>query len=364
MWARKRIDIGWRDLAAGLGYCLTRRRRPAFDDFACLSVRSGFDCLLGALNFPPGSEVMMSALTIPDMARIVEARGLVPVPVDLDIRRMAPVDLERARTPATRVLLVAHLFGGRLDMEPLRKFAGQHGLLLVEDCAQAFDGALISDADVSMYSFGPIKTATALGGAILRVRDGALRERMTALQASWPVQGRLSYALRILKYAVLKAVSGRVVFGILVALLGGAHDRLLNRAVRGFANGGFRRSPSAPLLAMMARRLRTFDGARIERRRHLARRFTNHAAVAGAHWVLPVLSDDPRRLIEQMRAAGFDATQGDSMAVVEPPPGRPEATEARRALARIVYLPLYPEMTDEAMEQMARVLRPALATSP
>ena len=85
---------------------------------ACLSVRSGFDALLGALALPRGSEVLMSAVNIADMARIIEAHGLTPVPVDLDMQTLtvSMASLARAATPCTRAVLVAHLFGSRMPM--------------------------------------------------------------------------------------------------------------------------------------------------------------------------------------------------------------------------------------------------------
>ena len=51
----------------------------------CLSVRSGWDLLLHVLAWPAGSEVIVSAITHPDMIRILRAHGLVPVPVDVDL---------------------------------------------------------------------------------------------------------------------------------------------------------------------------------------------------------------------------------------------------------------------------------------
>src|SRR5690606_31664613 len=124
-----------------------------------------------------------SALNIKGMIKIVDRQGLTPVPIDLDIEHMAPrLELiERAITPATRAIVVAHLFGTRLDLAPLAAIARRRGIMLIEDCAQAFDGSRYRghpEADVSMFSFGPLKTATALGGAILRVRDPALLSRM------------------------------------------------------------------------------------------------------------------------------------------------------------------------------------------
>ena len=154
MWVRKRLDIGWSDLAAALAGCLIPRRQaavveqlerlwsPGGEAIACLSVRSGLDLWLSAMQLPPGSEVLVSAITIPDMLRIIRDHGLVPVPVDVNEEHLAvnPASLERALTPRTRAVLVAHLFGTRLPLEAVVRFCRQHKLLLLEDCAQAFSG--------------------------------------------------------------------------------------------------------------------------------------------------------------------------------------------------------------------------------
>jgi perosamine synthetase len=125
------------------------------------------------------------------MIRIIHAHGLRAVPVDIDPGTLAvwPWMLEAALTPRTRVVLVAHLFGGRMDLGGIARFAKDRGLLLVEDCAQAFQGPKrMGDAvaDVTMYSFGTLKTSTALGGAVLRVRDREVLGRMRGIQASYP----------------------------------------------------------------------------------------------------------------------------------------------------------------------------------
>ena len=254
MWARKRLDVGWSDL----GYGLLRACRPAdrwaaqrrverawsgsADALACLSVRSGFDLLLGALALPPGSEVLVSAITIPHMVEIIEHHGLVPIPVDLDADRLAPrLDrMRRAVTPATRAVVVAHLFGSRIPLEPILALAEAHGLRVIEDCAQAFAGTEYQGhprADASMFSFGPIKKATALGGAVLAVRDARLLQRMRIRQASYPVQSKGAYVRRLLKYGALMACSSRVSFSVLMRalrMMGRDPDRAINGSVRGF----------------------------------------------------------------------------------------------------------------------------------
>lgn len=223
MIPRKRLDIGWRDVLSGIGSCLWARREAAERKLrrawpggdaalACLSVRSGFDALLSVLDFPAGSEILVSAVTIRDMTRILQAHGLVAVPVDLDIQQLAvrPESMERAVTSRTRAILVAHLFGSRMSMEPVLGLARKHGLFVFEDCAQAFAGPedlCPPQADVSMFSFGTIKTATALGGGVLCFRDPQLLDAVRRQQEPWPVRSRWHFLSRLLKYSLLMLLS-------------------------------------------------------------------------------------------------------------------------------------------------------------
>ena len=392
MRVRKRLDIGWKDILWGVSWTcvpfdhsgVERRVEEAWtgvdDTLVCLSVRSGFDLLWETLQFPPKTEVLISALTIPDMARIVEFHNLVPVPVDLDPRTAAPnlESLRRAITPASRAVVVAHLFGTRIPMEPILALARQHGLLVIEDCAQAFDGGRYHghpDSDVAMFSFGPIKTATALGGAVFRVRDRKLLDQMRRRQARYPMQGRLAYLRRLLKYAMLKALSVRPIFSVLTGLwsaVGYDYDRFVNRQTRGFPGPEFfrriRQQPSTPLLAVLQRRLRRYDNRRLQRRmargQLLLQLLGDQVVCPGAglpshvHWVFPILVENPEEVIAALRKAGFDATQGQSMTAVAPPADRPEVAPSQTAhvLAKTVYLPIYAEMSERGVREMAEAV--------
>lgn len=390
-------DIGWADLVFGLlrSFCpddpaatqarIEGRWSGARDTLACLSVRSGLDLLLQAAAWPQGSEVLVSAVTIPDMITLLGQHGLVPVPIDLDPQTLA-VDLDQLRRaigPRTRAILVAHLFGSRMLLAPLVAIAREHGLFVLEDCAQAYDAAYRGDpgSDARLWSFGPIKTETALGGAIVQLNDPALLQRMRRIQSAYPRQRRVSFARRVLLMAVLKFLARPGRFALFVALCRlrkHDHDRLLYQAVRGFAVrdllARLRQQPSAPLLRLLERRLLHADAERVARRAAFARRMLaqlpEHVQLGTqahrhTHWVIPILSVAPDTLVHVLQAQGFDATRiASSLFCVPPAPTRPQCDPAptRRWLERIVYLPTYQQVPDHTVERLGRIVREVEAT--
>ena len=408
MVPRGRLDITWRQLLYAAAACAwpasaaTASRRaaaawsPAGDALPCFSVRSGLDLVLRALALPRGGRVLVSAVTIPDIAHIVEHHGLLPVPVDLDMTTLGVTRdaLDRACRPGTVAVLVAHLFGSRMPMDDVLAFARERGLLVLEDCAQAYEGQYRGhpDADVSFFSFGTIKTSTALGGAILRFRDRELMSRVAAIQQSDPPQARLAQLRRVVRHAAIKLVTWPQVYMLLVGGLqwaGRDIDGMLRAILRGFRptnddgeRGRFirqlRRRPSAPLLLLLAHRLRRHDGTRVERRVEVARSILNQLeavidwpgadAPAHAYWVLPIYAPtDPEALVTQLRRRGFDATvRGSALRLIAPPPGEPGAIarDADAAMRRVVYLPLDPDMSRRTARRLAQALADSLNERP
>lgn len=396
---RLRIDISASDLVYAAFACVAARRRAAEaralrawgdgEAFVCLSIRSAFELLLDALALQPGDEIAFSAITHPDMVRIAEARRLRALPLDLDPETLAPEPsaLERAVTPRTRLLVVAHLFGGSVPLEPLADVARRDGLVVVEDCAQSFGTGPAHGspfADVSLFSFGAIKTATALGGAIVRVADRELAARMSALQESWPVQPRGEYAARVGRFAVLHVLAQPHVYRLFARALGAMGrdlDAVVNEAVRGFPGPELlrrlRRRPCAPLLALLGRRLERFDTGRIVARTRagalLAAALSEHVvrpgrnAIQPTHWVFPIVAADRARLVSALRHAGFDAATATSgITAVGAPPDRLDLTpaHAQRILSGVVFLPAYPELGDDELTRLADSARAALAYGP
>lgn len=386
-------DIGWRDLAIG-AMALLQPHNPDrlqtqietlwsanHDSLVCLSVRSGFDLWLQAIALPPGSEVLVSAITIPDMVRILEHHGLVAVPVDLEMATLSidRASLERSFTHRTKAILVAHLFGSRMPLEPIVEFARQHHLLLIEDCAQAYDGSDYRGhpaSDISLFSFGPIKTHTALGGGLLRCQNQAVLAKMRSLQANYSRQRSSAFLKRVGLFALLKLLAQPLIFGWFVQVCqwrGQNHDRVLYQALRGFAGKDLfqrlRQQPCRPLLRLLKRRLTRIDYASIDRRIDLADRLIaalphidrpGYHAKIHTHWVFPIQTQTPDQLVARLWQAGFDATQtASSLIVVSPPSDRPHLTpvQASQVLAKIIYLPLYPWISEDDLQSLSEIVR-------
>ena len=354
------------------------------DAVVTLSVRSAWDLALTAFDFPEGSEIIMSAVTIPDMKRIVEAHGLVVIPVDLDPDTMIPrLDLyERAFSERTRLVMLAHLLGGSFDITPFATIAGLHGIPLIEDRAQAFVGPHDWGSDramMSLYSFGSIKTSTALGAAVAIVRDSQLRDRMQDIQSRWAFQDPRTFARKAARYIAVQGFKSPQLYAAIANVAARGErglDGFISKTVKGFRStstddllGLLRQRPSGAQVALLRKRLDSFDAkrlaARAERGELLMRELSLVCDVFGndqpqrTHWLLAVAVRDPRGLIHRLRAAGFDATQGaTTIGAIDAPAGTTgfDPSGIRAAMANAVFLPAYPEMPSHAAATMLNVI--------
>jgi dTDP-4-amino-4,6-dideoxygalactose transaminase len=340
---------------------------------AYLSVRSAWAACLQAQRdrglWQQGDEILMSAVTIRDMARVVEAFGLVPVPIDIDPQTLAPLacELELRMTTRTRAIVVAHLFGARVDLEPIVAFARRHDLLLIEDAAQAFCGPERLRApilsDLCLYSFGPLKTCTASGGAIAIVRDPALRVLMSNIQARWPKQSGLAFAKKLGRYGALVAAQNRHVYGLLghlCAKRGFAIGDLVRRAVRGFPAvtdaeliAKISLQPAAAQLQFMVYRLRNFDPHRLKVRKTMGDGLQSFIKVCAPHlvvgaqaadptyWLFPVATSKPEGLRARLWQCDVDLSSASNVVAIG-------GERASRLVENLVFIPNYPEISEAA----------------
>lgn len=158
----------------------------------CVGVASGLDALvlaLRALNIKAGDEVIVPSHTFIATWLAVSAVGAIPIPVEPDMQtyNLDPVGIEAAVTPKTRAIVVVHLYGQPVDLDPIIAIAKQHDLPLVEDAAQAHGASYKSrrigaHGDVVCWSFYPSKNLGALGdGGAITTDRADIAERVRSL---------------------------------------------------------------------------------------------------------------------------------------------------------------------------------------
>ncbi|MBN1341127.1 MAG: DegT/DnrJ/EryC1/StrS family aminotransferase [Phycisphaerae bacterium] len=146
-----------------------------------------------------GSEVIIPAHTFVSTAVPFARTGASVRWADIDpeTRLVTAGTIEPLLSPRTKVIVVVHLYGLTVDMDPIMALAGRHGALVVEDCAQApgarYKGRRVgSIGDFGCFSFHTHKNITTLGeGGMLSVRDKKHGEQARRLRwmGNWPFPG-------------------------------------------------------------------------------------------------------------------------------------------------------------------------------
>jgi perosamine synthetase len=147
------------------------------------------DIAVHALNLEPGSEVIIPTFTIISCAAAVVRAGLVPVAVDCDPAtwNMTVDGVEAAVTPRTRAIMLVHIYGLPVDLEPIMAIARDHDLRVIEDAAemhgQTYHGEPCgSFGDLSTFSFYPNKHITTGEGGMILTDNERMAERLQSLR--------------------------------------------------------------------------------------------------------------------------------------------------------------------------------------
>lgn len=135
-------------------------------------------------NVAPGDEVIMPSYTFVSTANAFVLRGAVPVFVDIrpDTLNIDESRIEAAISPKTRAIVAVHYAGVACEMDAMAAIARRHGLLLIEDAAQALgatyrDRPLGSIGELGCLSFHETKNVISGEGGALLVNDHRLRLR-------------------------------------------------------------------------------------------------------------------------------------------------------------------------------------------
>jgi dTDP-4-amino-4,6-dideoxygalactose transaminase len=208
--AARVIDSGWYILGDELAafekefaaYCGVRHAVGTGNGLDALSLVLRAWKEMGELT--DGDEVIVPANTFIASFLAVSENGLHPVPVEPDpvTFTLDPARVEAAIGPRTRVIMPVHLYGQLADMASLAEIAGRHGLLMLEDAAQAHGARLAGTragafGHAAGFSFFPTKNLGALGdgGAVVTDDDqlatyvAALRNYGSEVKYDHPMRG-------------------------------------------------------------------------------------------------------------------------------------------------------------------------------
>ena len=166
-------------------YTLEREISDKFGIKHALAVSSGTGALIVAMaasKIGPGDEVIVPGYTFIASISSVIACGAVPVLAEVDDSlTLDPKDVEKKISAKTKAVLAVHMLGNPCDLDALTAITEKHGIMLIEDAAQAFGGKyngkyLASFGKIGIYSFNIFKMINAGDGGMVVTSDEDLYE--------------------------------------------------------------------------------------------------------------------------------------------------------------------------------------------
>jgi dTDP-4-amino-4,6-dideoxygalactose transaminase len=307
--------------------------------YGAVGVANGTDAitlsLLASQAVRPGQgdEVITSPLTAGYTALGIVNAGAVPVFADIDPQscNLDPETLERSISPRTRVIMPVHLYGRMADMASINAIAARHGLIVIEDAAQAHGATLDgkrsgSSSLAGAFSFYPTKNLGALGdGGIIVSNDEGLLERARLLRQGGHLAG------------LKNAIPGR-------------NSRLDEL--------------QASILRVRLPRLDAWNDAR----RRIAAMYdeqfaeTTAASSRGSHvyHLYVVRSPERDRLKAYLEAKGIETAIHYPYLLHHQPlferAGQAPLANAEQLVNQILSIPLYPQITDAEVTMVARAI--------
>jgi len=307
-----------------------------------LGVASGTDALLlslKALGVAPGDEVITSPFTFYSTASTIVHAGAIPVFADIDPQTclISPGLVEKAVTEKTAGIVPVHLFGQCADMDELNGIAKQRGLFVLEDACQAI-GALYkgkkagSLGDAAALSFYPSKNLGGFGdgGMVITVRQD-VAEKVRLLRVHGAAK---EYHHSVIGYnSRLDTIQAAALLAKFASLDEWIQNRRKNAARY---NEWFQDAPVRPLLERPDRQ-GVFNNyvVRAERRDGLMEHLRDNGIGCAVYY------PEPLHLMACFRPF---MKEGEDF------------PEARRASEECLAIPVYPEMTEDMVDEVARAV--------
>jgi dTDP-4-amino-4,6-dideoxygalactose transaminase len=314
----------------------------------CIALNSGTSALhlaLLAAGVGPGDEVITVPFTFVASVAAVIYTGARPVLVDIDSRSftMDPGAIEPAITPRTKAILPVHLYGQTADMDPILEVARRHGLVVIEDAAQAHGAkykgrSAGSIGDVGCFSFYPAKNLGAYGeGGAVTTSNSQYAQTIRRLR-DWGTDRKYHHVLHGYNYR-MEGFQGAILRVKLRHLekwtearraLAKKYDELLS-------GSGLELPAEMP----WARHVYHLYTLRVEDRDELQSALLAEGIQTAVHYAVPA------HLQPAYSALGYR---------------RGELPRCEKAANDVLSLPLYPEMTETQVRRVSQALGSLAAT--
>ncbi len=312
-----------------------------------IGMGSGTEALwlaLIAMGIGPGDEVITVPSTFMATAEAITYCGAKPVFVDIEDRTytLDPARLESAITPRTKAIIPVHLFGQTADMDPIMAIAKKRGIFVIEDACQAhgaeYKGRRAgSISDVGCFSFYPGKNLGAMGEAGAAVTNNVrLKEQMEMLRDHGQ---RKKYHHALVGWnARMDGMQGAI---LRVKLRHLDKANALRRQHAAAYRELLSQEPNIvlPTEAQERKHIYHLFAVRVQRRDAILETMSKAGVQCGIHYPIPV------HLQEAYQALGL---------------GTGTFPVAERCADEFLSLPMFPELSREQVETVARELKAAV----
>jgi len=313
----------------------------------CIGTNSGTSALhlaLLAAGVGEGDEIITTPFTFVATAAAILYTGARPVYVDIDPEtyNIDPALIAAAITPRTKAIVPVHLFGHPADMDPIMEIARRHGLTVIEDAAQAhaaeYKGRRVgSIGDLACFSFYPGKNLGAYGEAGCVVTNNPELARTVRLLRNWGEESRYRHLLRGYNYR-MEGLQGAILRVKLRHLEAWTEARRSRARLYAQAFKGTTITP--PREMPWARHVYHVHAIQSEFRWDIQSQLSAQGIQTAIHYPEPI------HLMTPYRDPAF-------------PPG--SLPQAERVASGILSLPIYPELPEAAVEEIAAAVRASLA---
>jgi dTDP-4-amino-4,6-dideoxygalactose transaminase len=311
-----------------------------------IGVNSGTSALhlaLLAAGIGPGDEVITVPFTFVATVAAIVYTGARPVFVDIDPRSytMDVTQIERAITRRTKAILPVHLYGHPADLDPIIEIARRHHLVLIEDAAQAhgaeYKGRKVgSIGDLACFSFYPGKNLGAYGEGGMVITNQSGYDRTIRMLRDWGQEHKYHHMLKGFNYR-MEGLQGAILRVKLRYLEAWTEARRTHAALYDVLLAGSSVQP--PQAMAYARHVYHIYAIRTPDRAALQQGLTGQEIQSGIHYPFPV------HLLPAYADLGYHSgnfPQAETMAAEE------------------LSLPMYPELSKEAVHRVAAALIEAL----